>query len=855
VQGNRYPASLAQQRLWQAGQRQEVAGQSFAVRVRGPLDSALLERALSAVVARHAVLRTHFSCSDDVLEQIVAPDTATAISVFDLTALPPGERELEFLRRAVGESRRPFDLTVAPPWRCRLFRFDAGEHVLHLVIHPLLADRHSLRLLVRELAHSYTAEMGAGQRLAALETRYSSYCVEQRRRLEGNALAEHVEFWRKQLMSGQPTLPLRTRSEPDAAGDTALTHIIGLPPILHERLNDIARSEGVELRLVLLAAWQALLQRGSDTSEVIVAMPVEDARTEGVVGSFSSLLAVRLELDDNPTFRTLLRRLRDLWQTLTAHQEVSCDLRFDGSASAELPILFAFEEVDDRPITAGTFTWDLEELPGRGLPAELGFLARVGHAGLHLAFAYRTRSYDPATIQRMAGHFQNLMAGIAHDPDRRLGQFALLTPAERYQILSEWNATRSRYAENDCLQQLLEEQAERYPDRPAIVDERSYLTFAEMNRRANRLARHLRDLGIGPETLVGVAVERPAELPSVLLAVLKAGGAFVPLDVTASAQELAAILADCQPTAIVAQGELHQRLQEPAGGIKLVHLNAKLWRELEQLSDQNVELQTQPNHLASVIYPSTQETVGVMLEHRSLVSHVTTAGDYCRLTPADRVVQSSNGANSTVEEVLGSLTRAATLVFPPPAALANLPLLLKECRRCEITVARLTPAQWQRLIADLPSQARLLPSSIRLVMAEATCLNAETVALWRRHAPPHVRLVGRFGSAETTFTALLGDRAGPAATKWSDEDLALGRPGGNYQAYVVSRDLQPVPVGVTGELLIGGVGIARGYWRRAELTAERFLVDPFGSMAGARLFRIGKRVRWRADGILEMTAD
>jgi amino acid adenylation domain-containing protein len=819
--------------------------------MHGPLDSAILSRAWTSLVTRHPALCTSFAWNGDVLEQIVTLGDACPLPLLDLSAVPTGERELEFLRRAVADARLPFDLAHGPLWRSRLIRYTPAEHVLHLVIHPLVADRGSIRLLARELASWYAAEGGQGSPPAPPRVQYLDLCVEQRRRLEGGALAEHVEFWRKQLLGVAPVLPLADRETPDAARYQSLAHLFRLPASIRDRVVELARSEQTNICIAMLAAWQALLHVYSDAAEVVVGVPVESAPPEPLVGCFSRLLAARIEFGDDPTFRTLLRRLRELWQAIAAHEDVSCDLSLDAEQTpADLPVFFVFEDADERPMTAAGLTWELEELPGRALPAQLALLASVDRAGLRCALAYRTGRYDPPTIQRMAGHFQNLVAAIAHDPERRLAQIPLLTPAERYQILSEWNATRSRYPEGDCLQQLLEEQAERYPDRPAVVHERGYLSFADLNRRANRLARHLASVGVGPETLVGVTFERASELAVVLLSILKAGGAFVPLDPTAPAEHLRALHADARFNWLVTQGDFGEEFF--GGEVTIVRLGPKRWRELEQLPGDNVESRTQPNNLACVLYPAQGTPLGVMLEHRSLVSHVTASGDYCRITPADRVAQSSTNVDSGVEAILGTLARAATLVFVPAGALGpKMAPLLKECRRCEMTVLRLTAGQWQALISALPSQSRLLPSSLRLVVVEATQLTSEAVAVWKKYAAPHIRLVAQYGSPETTLAAVLGDRAGPAATKHGEQGTPLGRPAGNYHAYVVSRDLQPVPVGVPGELLIGGIGVARGYWGRPDATSAVFIPDPFGGAAGGRLFRTGIRVRFRSDGVLE----
>jgi len=841
------PLSFAQQRLWFLD-RLEPGGTAYnmpyALRLRGTLDPAALRSSLDALVRRHETLRTTFAERDGAAVQVIHPPAPVALPVLDLRGAPDAAGEAE--RLAAGEARRPFDLARGPLLRSTLLRLAEDDHVLLFTLHHVVSDGWSMDVLVREVSTLYGAfVLGEEPRLAELPVQYADYAVWQRGWLVGEVLDAQLGYWKERLAGAPPLLEIPT-DRPRAVGQDprAETHGFRLPPGLSQRLRELSRTAGATPFMVLLAGWQALLGRYAGQDDVVVGSAVAGRsrrETEGLIGFFVNLLALRADLSGDPTWAALLGRTRETALEAYDHQ----DLPFEKLVEE----LGVERSLTHAPVFQTNFTLDLSREGGERL--ELGGLRpepfasgpRAAKFDLDLLFedagealagmlVYRAALFDAGTVARMAEHLTTLLEAMAAGPRRRISELSLLGGAERTQLLDEWGATAAAFPRS-FFHERFAEQAARTPEAPAVSSGAETLTYAELESAANRLANHLRRRGVGPETRVAVCLERGVELVVALLGVLKAGGAYVPLDPAYPSGRLAFMLADSGAPLLLTRLPLLGRL--PAQAVETVRLDAdgeRIAAESAQAPDAGVL----PENLAYVIYTSgsTGRPKGVLVPHRGLASVARAQACELGVGAGDRLLQfASPGFDASVSEMTLALASGGTLVPGTREELAPGPDLLRFLREAEVTAAILPPAA---LAAMTPED---LPALRTLATAGEAC-PAEVVNRWA----PGRRFFNLYGPTEATICSTT------AACVPGVGRPPIGRPVADSTAYVLDAYGEPVPVGVPGELYVGGVGVARGYLGRPELTAERFVPDPFGE-AGARLYRTGDRARWLASGELD----
>jgi amino acid adenylation domain-containing protein len=854
------PLSFAQERLWFLDRMEPESpfyNVPVALRLSGPLDARALEHALGGLVRRHEALRTTFGEAVGVPVQVIAPPADFSLPSEDLSALPGAERDAAARARAEEEAARPFDLSAGPLFRARLLRLEAEEHVLLLGMHHVVSDEWSTGILFRELSALYAAEVGGGKaNLPDLPVQYADYAVWQREQLRGEALDGQLAWWTRQLDAAPALLELPAdRPRPPLQSYRGAVERVELPGELLDRLRALGRGEGATLFMVLLGAFQLLLAKYTRGDDVVVGTPIAGrtrAEVEGLIGFFVNTLVIRTQFDGDPSFREVLRRVREVTLGAYEHQEVPFErlveaLRPERSLghSPLFQVMFGMDESAPAGLElAGLASAPLQtELGTTKFDLSVGFGAGTG--GLHLAVAYATDLFDRATIVRMTGHLRRVLEQVAADPSVHLWRVELADPAERRLVLEEWNATEYAYPRDRCIHEVIAARARIAPDAPAVVSTAEILSYARLEERANRLARHLRRLGVGPESLVGISLERGPALALAVLGVLKAGGAYVPLDPAYPADRLAYMVEDSGARVLLTQAALVPRF--PGTGTRVVRLDADRGAIAAESAEPLASGAT-PASLAYVIYTSgsTGRPKGVAVAHGAVVNYVVDFAARTGLGTDDRVLQfASPGFDVVVEELFPTWFSGGAVAFSS-ADLFSPPELLRAAEELDATWFELPTAYWHEWVHELAHGGAALPPSLRRVMVGGERVSAERLAEWARLGLPLVHVYGLTETACTSATLRL--EPGDDGSRWPG--LPIGAPTGNVRLYVLDEAMQPAPVGIPGELFIGGEGLARGYLRRPALTAERFIPDPFSAGPGARLYRTGDRVRWLADGNL-----
>ncbi len=868
------PLSFSQQRLWfldQLDPRSILYNIHTVLYVEDDLDLASLEKAVAEVMRRHEALRTRFAVADGVAVQVVDPPRSVPLPVVDLSRLPPGAAEREYSRRTDADIRTPFDLAKGPLFRAQLMTVAPGDHRLVMTMHHIVSDGWSLGVLHRELQELYAAySTGREPTLPALPIQYADFAVWQRQRLQGDELALLLSWWRTHLDGAPHLINLPTdRPRPQEQTHRGETQTRRLPEHLRPVLEDVGQREGATLFITLLTAWYVLLHRFSGEEEIVIGTPIANrtrTETEPLIGFFVNTLLIRASIDGNPTFRELLGRVRDAANGAYAHQ----DLPFERLVAELAPE----RRLSHTPLFQCFFAVQNE---GSGLrtvhvPDEIGTVATTSMFDLSLtmldaspelaaSFEYSTELFDEATIARLMGHLERLLEGIAADADRPIFAYALLSEAERKQVLYDFNATAVPYPPVETVIDLFEACVARTPDSIAVKGEHGQLTYAELDTAGSRLAHELCARGVGRGSLVGLALDRSLEMVVAIFGILKAGAAYVPLDPQYPTARLAQMMADAVVAGIVTRREILEVL--PPSTTPIISMDTDAPAIAAQTGSGRPAL-ADGNDLAYVIYTSgsTGEPKGVPIAHRSLLNYTEAASEEYEITDRDSVLQfGSITFDTSIEEIVPVLTRGGTLVLRTPMMAASVEELLVRCDEWRVTVISLPTAFWHEMVARIVADRLSLPQSLRLVIIGGDRALPERVAEWMSHVDSRVQLVNGYGPTEATVVATVHrfDRASEDGSheiqKRSRDrllsEVPIGRPIRNTRVYVLDPCRQPVPIGVPGELWIAGDGLSPGYLRRLELTHERFLPDLFAAAAGNRMYRSGDMARWLPDGTLE----
>jgi amino acid adenylation domain-containing protein len=858
--------SFAQQRLWFFDQLEPglpAYNIPAAVRLKGPFNLAALEHSLDEIVRRHESLRTSFGKIDGQPTQVIAPTLTIKLPLVDLRKVPATERETEVLRLVAAEAQRSFDLSQGPLVRGTVLRLGDEEHVGLLTMHHIVSDGWSTGILVRELATLYVAFCaGSSSPLPALPIQYADFAHWQRQWLQGEVLETQIGYWKKQL-AGAPALIDLPTDHPRPAVQTfrGARQTLVLPKHLQEGLKAISRREGMTQFMTWLAAFNVLLYRYTSQDDLIVGTPIANRNrleTEDLIGCFVNALALRTDLSGNPSFRELLRRVREVCLVAYGHQDVPFDrlveelhVKRDLSRNPLFQVMFVLNNTSPRTIELPGLT--LSPVEGDSETAHFDLTLQIldTEQELTAALVYNTDLFEAATMARMLGNFWTLLEAMVADPDQHLSDLPLLTDTERQQLLVEWNGTTSDCRGDLCVHQLFEAQAERTPDAIAVVFEAEQLTYGELNLRANQVAHHLRALGVGPEVPVAICLERSLEMIVGLLGILKAGGAYVPLDAAYPKERLAFMLKDAQVPVLLTRKPLAVGLTEQAA--RVICLDSD-WEAFSRESGENPGSSARPENLAYVIYTSgsTGQPKGVAISHGSIAGHCRTVQRHYELSSRDVVLQfASPSFDVSLEEILPTLIVGARLVVMGtnvwhPAEFH------RKISEFGLTVLNLPTAYWQELAREWAGVPELVPNiQPRLFIVGGDTMLADVLKLWQRTPLNSIRLLNAYGPTETTITATIFEIASRPGANSPDQRVPLGHPLANRAIYLLDPHRNPVPIGVHGHLYIGGVGVARGYLNRPDLTAEKFIADPFSTEPGARMYKTGDLARYRPDGNIE----
>lgn len=676
---------------------------------------------------------------------------------------------------------------------------------------------------------------------------------------------DHLAYWKRQLEGAPVALDLFTdhpRSPTPALNSSRLC--FALPEPLSAALKTLSGQEGISLFTLLLAAFETLLYHYTGQDDLligtkgIVRAEAGLNSTAGEGHGAANLLVLRARIAGTLPFRELLALVRREAAEAYKHQDVAFEqvvealgMEHDAGRHPLFQVMFVLDDEISPGSVVHEFSSSSNKRTEDTAGIDLSLAIQSATQELRGWFEYNSELYETATIERLAGHWLRLLEGIVEDPSLQLSALPLLTEAERRQVLVDWNDTAADYPIDTCIHQLFEAQVERTPHAVALVYEETELTYRELNRRANQLAHHLQQLGVKPETLVGLCLERSPEMIVGLLGILKAGGAYVPLDPTYPAERLAFMLADAGVSLLLTQRHL------PAGefkdGVEVVYLDED-WEEIRGKSEANPASGVVARHAAYIIYTSgsTGTPKGVVVEHRSLVNYAEAAGAAYALGAADRVLQFAPlSFDASAEEIYPCLVRGATLVLRTSSMIDSIPLFLKKCRDWKLTVLGLPTAYWHELARKVAADALPLPSSLRLVIIGGERVLPDLVSAWQEYVSPEIQLVNTYGPTEATIVATMYQVPGSPKAGAPLREVPIGRPIPNTQVYLLDRYLNSVPIGVPGELHIGGAGLARGYLNRPEMTAGKFIPNPYSAEPGVRLYKTGDLVRYLPTGDIE----
>ncbi|HEY0372188.1 MAG TPA: amino acid adenylation domain-containing protein, partial [Thermoanaerobaculia bacterium] len=861
------PLSLAQQRLWFLDQLDKSASAAYhmpsALRLIGPLDVEALQATLDRVVARHEGLRTTFVATAGVpYQQIALEDCGFALQREDLSHLPESEREAHVSRITNHEIRAPFDLANGPLIRGRLLRLTDNEHVLLVTQHHIITDGWSQGILTREVASLYAAfSRGESDPLPPLEIQYADYAQWQRQWLQGEELTRQFDFWRDHLVGAPALLELPTDRPRPAVQSYAGGNVpFVLSPELTAGLRELSQRHGVTMFMTVLSAWGVVLSRLSGQTDVVIGTPVANRQrreVENLIGFFINTLALRLRLDANdggqqPSVEALLAQVKETTLAAFAHQE----LPFEQVVEAVQPQ----RSQSHSPVAQVTFTWNnLGPAEGEAVRASELTLAPVdrphettqvdvqlllsdaGNAVIG-GLVFASALFDRETMERWAGYYVRVLESMVADATATVDVLPMLADAERDQVVAGFNDTAVAYPSESLIHQLFEQQVVANPDAIAVVYEGESLTYAELNARANQLAHYLINLGVQPDDRIAICTERNTDLIVGLLGILKAGGAYLPLDPAYPQDRIAWMLNDAAPVAMLIHSDVQDLLPETE--VPVLRLDVDIPILTRHLATQNPQLPTITSaNLAYVIYTSgsTGMPKGVAIEHRN-VNRLVINNPYFTATSDDCFAHCANPAfDAATWEIWGALLNGARLLVVPPSVVMEPARLNATLASNGVTALWLTVGLFNQYVDSLPDAF----VKLRYLLVGGDALDPKTIRqlLAREQRPAHI--VNGYGPTETTTFAITHDITAVADDARS---IPLGKPIANTQIYILDANCEPVPVGVEGEIYIGGHGVARGYLNRPELTAERFIVNPFAS---GNLYKTGDRGRWLPNGTIE----
>ena len=852
--------------------------------LNGAVEIEIIKQSINQIIARHEIFRTSFVEVKGEIQRIIAPELAIELPVVDVAT----EAEANILARQ--QASQPFNIDTDPLLRAKLLRFRDNRSWLLITCHHIVFDGWSIQILFDELVKYYDAlSNNKAAPLPKLEIQYVDYAHWQQQWLQGDLYSKQLDYWRSQLADATPLIELPTdRARPSVQTYSGDRLDFQLDADLSKALNSLSRQEGVTLYMTLLAAFKALLYRYTGQSDLVVGSPFANrnsADTEKLIGFLVNTLVLRTHVAGESSVRELLSRVREV----TSGAYANANLPFaklvkelqperDLSYNPLFQVMFALQKQLPTTQSASSITWEIGKpgdrcLDERSLAPDGVLKDTASHnagshrncsmfdltldlvetaTGIEGHFEYNTDLFDRETIARMANNWQTLLMGMVANPEQSIDRLPLLSATEK-QTLIDWNQAKD-YSRYRNIQQLFEAQVKRTPNAVAVVFQNEQLTYSQLNQQANQLAHYLQSLGVTAETLVGICIEKSLEAIVGLWGILKAGGAYVPLDPAYPEERLAYIVEDANISVLLTKTKWKQKL--PQNRAKVINLDIAR-SKIATYSTKNPGVSTTDENLAYIIYTSgsTGKPKGVMITHQGFSSFTQTTIQAYEIVPSDRLLQfASISFDVAVEEIFPSLCAGATIVLRSAEMVADVQTFFQTCENLKLSVLNLPTAYWHQLTAELIAKNVSLPESLRLVIIGSEAVLLEPVKSWQEYVnrsgrSQSLQLINSYGPTETTVSATMYRI--PADTSTISGEVPIGRPLAHLQTYILDRDRQPVPIGVTGELYIGGASLARGYLNRPDLTAEKFITDPFSDSPDARLYQTGDLAKYLPNGDIE----
>lgn len=873
------PVSFAQERVYFIEQlAPSITAYQFqdSLRIKGFLDVSILEKSISEILRRHEIFRTTFPSVAGKLVQVIHPPEPVTIPIIDLQNISKDKQEESVEKLTEQAIQKPFDISQLPLIHWTLLKLNEQEWVLIHVEHHMVHDGWSFNLFLKELVALYQAfSQGKPSPLSEPSLQFVDFAHWQREWTKTEEATAQLNYWHQKLAGSPPLLELPY----DRPRSTEQTYQGGmvrmeLPLDVCKTLRSLGRQEGVTLFMSMFAVFVAQIYRYTGQEDICVGSGVANRRlreTEGLIGMIVNNIVLRTDVSGNPTFKQLLEQVRQV----TLEGYANEDLPFDKVVEVLKPVrhlsynplfqvMFSFHDAQLPDLNLSGLSIKLNEaVSNKSAKFDLDIVViprseqRVGRnstsetkgietEGITMVWEYNTDLFDESTINRMVEDYQTLLQGILANPNQKLSQYSLLTEQQKHQLLVEWNNTQAEYPKVNGIHQLFEEQVKKTPEAIAVLFEDKYLSYQQLNEQANQLAHYLKTLGVKPDDLVGIFLERSLEMFIGLLGILKAGGAYLPLDPTYPEDRLAYMVNDAQVSIVVTLEKWANLKTQQA--LQWVCLDSQK-DTIAQESSQNPELLLNEKNLAYVIYTSgsTGQPKGVLIEHQSLINFTQSAIKKYEITAQDTVLQfASINFDAAAEEIYPCLSCGGTLVLRTEEMMKSVSAFIQESEKKEVTIWDLPTAYWHLLVSEIIQENLRLPPSLRLVILGGERVLPERVKMWQEYVGQYPQLVNSYGPTESTVVSTLHYLE---ESPISQPEIPIGKPIDNVQVYILDQYLQSMPIGVPGELHIGGLGIARGYLNQPELTVEKFIDNPFKT--GEKLYKTGDLVRYKFNGNLE----
>ncbi|MBE7527122.1 MAG: amino acid adenylation domain-containing protein [Burkholderiales bacterium] len=851
-----YPLSFAQESLWFLSQLESDSpfyNEACAVEFNGNVDHDALNWSINQIVQRHGILRTTITVTNEGQpRQVVLQNSTLTVKHINLQEWPKHVHTVQKLIEA--ETKQPFDLAAAPPFKVTLIQICSNKYILLLVLHHIVADRWSSRLLIQEFSVLYGAYFNDQKSpLPELSIQYADYAVWQREKLKDLLYDKHIEFWKKQLTSALPVLGLPVDlPRPPILKHQGRKYHFELPQELTIALRQFCQFNSTTLFTTLIAVFTTLLYRYIKQNDICIGFPVTNRtriELQSLIGFFVNTLILRTDLSDSPSFTALLVRIKHTIHAAHAHQDIPFGTILDTlnpvrdtSYTPLFQTMFVFQSKTVSELDLPGIKSRLFELDSGGTKFDVTLCVSEEEGVLKAWFEYNTELFFEQTMVRWARHYQQLLEVAITRPDIPIDVLNYLSHEERQQLLLDWNATEVLYTQDRCIHQLFEEQVEKNPDAVAVIFGERQLTYGQLNAKANQLAHYLRAQEVGPEVLVGICVERSLEMVAGILAILKAGGAYVPIDPKAPQERIADVLSNARPALVLTQEKLREQLPS---AIQLFNLDSE-WSQIAQERTDPVTSAVTPDNLAYVLHTSgsTGKPKGVAVTHRNVVNSTQARLDYYQQPIDSFLLLSSVIFDSSIVGLFGTLSQGGRLVFPQDDALLDVSYLTRLITDYKVSHLLAVPSLYKAILRQIATGHA--DTSLEAVLIAGETCYPDLVKL-HDQLLPQTELFNEYGPTEATVWSSVHQIQQEAI----QHTVSIGRPIANTQIYLLDAYQNPVPVGVPGELYIGGIGLARGYLNRSNLTAERFIPNPFSKQLGERLYRTGDLARYRADGNIE----